>query len=72
MLLVTIYCDRLPTLFISECVLIYLEVENSDAIIKWAASNFHAAAFVTYEQIRPHDSFGAIMIKNLQVLLILK
>ncbi len=56
----------LPTLFISECVLIYLEPESSDAIIKWAGDNFKTGGFLTYEQIRPHDSFGIIMIRNLQ------
>eukprot|EP01100_Stratorugosa_tubuloviscum_P012098 TRINITY_DN5583_c0_g1_i1.p1 TRINITY_DN5583_c0_g1~~TRINITY_DN5583_c0_g1_i1.p1 ORF type:complete len:306 (-),score=97.20 TRINITY_DN5583_c0_g1_i1:167-1084(-) len=53
------------TLFISECVLIYMDCESSDAIIAFAASRFISSAFLTYEQINPNDSFGQIMIENL-------
>lgn len=54
-----------PTLFLSECVLVYLEPEESCAIIAFAAQSFPRSVFVTYEQIRPHDAFGAIMARNL-------
>ncbi|RUS31085.1 S-adenosyl-L-methionine-dependent methyltransferase [Jimgerdemannia flammicorona] len=57
---------NLPTLFISECVLIYLDPVISDAIIRWATDNLHFPAFVLYEQILPGDSFGEVMIRNLQ------
>ena len=50
----------LPTLFLSECVLVYLEPEDSCAIIAWAARSFARSTFVTYEQIRPHDAFGQV------------
>ena len=55
----------LPTLFLSECVLVYLEPEDSCAIIAWAARQFKRSAFVTYEQIRPNDAFGQVMSRNL-------
>lgn len=55
-----------PTLFLSECVLIYLEPEESCAIIAWTAKAFERAVFVTYEQIRPHDAFGQVMARNLE------
>ena len=55
-----------PTLFLSECVLVYLEPEESCAIIAWAARSFSNAAFATYEQIRPHDAFGLVMARNLE------
>lgn len=54
-----------PTLLLSECVLVYLEPEDSCAIIAWAAQALERAVFVTYEQIRPHDAFGQIMARNL-------
>jgi O-methyltransferase involved in polyketide biosynthesis len=41
-----------PTLFIAECVLIYLPPEAAHAIIAWAAGAFTHAAFVNYEQVR--------------------
>jgi tRNA wybutosine-synthesizing protein 4 len=55
-----------PTLFLSECVLVYLEPEESCSIIAWAGQNFDRSVFVTYEQIRPHDAFGQIMSRNLE------
>ena len=55
-----------PTLLLSECVLVYLEPEESCSIIAWAARTFQHSVFVTYEQIRPHDAFGRVMAKNLE------
>ena len=59
----------LPTLFLSECVLIYLDTQHSDALIKWAADAVTAGGgggvFVTYEQILPDDPFGAMMVRNI-------
>lgn len=57
---------RVPTLFLSECVLIYMKEEHSAAVVRWA-STFNSALFVTYEQILPDDAFGRMMLKNLQV-----
>ena len=41
-----------PTLLLSECVLVYLEPEDSCAVIAWAARTFPRSVFVTYEQVR--------------------
>ena len=60
-------CDfSLPTLLLSECVLVYLEPEESCSIIAWAARAFARSVFVTYEQVRPHDAFGQMMMRNLE------
>ncbi len=56
-----------PTLFLSECVMVYMEPEDSGALIAWAAAEFRTATFVTYEQIHPHDSFGRMMLAHLEV-----
>ena len=61
---------NVPTLFLSECVLIYLDTQHSDALIKWAAGAVGGAGggggvFVTYEQILPGDPFGAMMVRNI-------
>lgn len=56
----------LPTLFLSECVLIYMTVEESSALIAWASQHFNSSYFVLYEQIQPHDNFGKAMIANLK------
>lgn len=60
------FSPNYPTLFISECVLIYLQACQSDAIIEWASQAVQApSAFVLYEQIHPHDAFGRTMVRNL-------
>jgi hypothetical protein len=63
-----LFSTRLPTLFLSECVLIYLKAEYSDKVIGWAAETFPLSCFITYEQIKPDDPFGAVMIENLEVI----
>jgi tRNA wybutosine-synthesizing protein 4 len=55
----------LPTLVVSECVLIYMEPEDSDALIDWVGTTCPRAAFVIYEQISPHDPFGRTMVRNI-------
>ena len=55
-----------PTLFISECVLIYIPWQKSEIIIQETAKLFkNGCAFSLYEQILPNDAFGQQMIKNL-------
>lgn len=56
----------LPTLFLSECVLIYIQPGDSDAIVNWVGTNMDASLFVVYEQINPADAFGAMMLRNLR------
>ncbi|KAF9940259.1 hypothetical protein BGZ67_008026 [Mortierella alpina] len=56
----------LPTLFLSECVLIYIQPRDSDAIMDWVGANMAASLFVVYEQINPNDAFGAMMLRNLK------
>ncbi|KAF8948588.1 hypothetical protein BGZ46_005341, partial [Entomortierella lignicola] len=56
----------LPTLFLSECVLIYIQPRDSDAIMEWVGTNMDASLFVVYEQINPTDAFGAMMLRNLK------
>lgn len=56
----------LPTLFIAECVLVYLPNEKSAALFSALAAKFNAAIFVNYEMINPHDRFGQVMVRNLE------
>ncbi|KAM9209188.1 leucine carboxyl methyltransferase 1 [Dugong dugon] len=57
---------QLPTLLITECVLIYMTPEQSANLLKWAANSFETAMFVNYEQVNMDDRFGQIMIENLR------
>jgi hypothetical protein len=55
-----------PTLFLSECVMIYLPPDDSDALLRWISSSFVRACFCAYEQIGPRDRFGAQMVRSLE------
>ncbi|KAI5821194.1 S-adenosyl-L-methionine-dependent methyltransferase [Pyronema omphalodes] len=55
-----------PTLFLSECCLIYLSPEEADGILKWATGDFKGdVGVVVYEPIGGDDAFGKVMIQNL-------
>lgn len=56
-----------PTLFLSECVLIYVNTSDSAALIRWSSNLFPESMFVIYEQINPNDAFGKMMVTNLDV-----
>jgi len=55
-----------PTLFLSECVLIYLKAQHSQAIVQWIKGNVTTGIMACYEQIKPNDPFGRVMIQNLE------
>uniref|UniRef100_A0A4W5K2Z3 Leucine carboxyl methyltransferase 1 n=1 Tax=Hucho hucho TaxID=62062 RepID=A0A4W5K2Z3_9TELE len=57
---------KLPTLFLSECVLVYMTPDQSSKQVNWASDTFHTAMFVNYEQVNMMDRFGQVMIENLQ------
>jgi len=56
-----------PTLFLSECVMVYMQALHGDSIISWASSAVPDApsAFIVYEQTNPNDPFGKVMVDNL-------
>jgi len=57
----------LPTLFLAECVLVYLLPSHSLPLIRYSASAFTGGSyFLSYEQILPHTAFGQTMLHNLQ------
>jgi tRNA wybutosine-synthesizing protein 4 len=55
-----------PTLIIAECVLVYMEPADSAALLAALSSAFSQAVFVNYEMLLPHDSFGQMMVSNIQ------
>jgi tRNA wybutosine-synthesizing protein 4 len=59
--------DDTPTLFLAECVLVYMQALHGDGIIEWASSSVPKApsAMVVYEQTNPNDPFGKVMVNNL-------
>jgi [phosphatase 2A protein]-leucine-carboxy methyltransferase len=59
--------DDLPTVFVDECSLIYVDPGAVDAIIKFAAS-LKSSGFISYGMIKPDDRFGALMVQNFQAI----
>lgn len=57
----------LPTIFLAECVLVYVEPQNSSNLLSWISTNFTSAVFVNYEQVNMNDRFGDVMLQNLRV-----
>ena len=60
---------ELPTLILTECLLIYMKAEDSSSVLNWTMDFFGAAgeiAYVNYEMINPSDQFGRMMVENLE------
>jgi [phosphatase 2A protein]-leucine-carboxy methyltransferase len=58
----------LPTLFISECVLIYMSAEHSSQLLSYLTRTFDACCcLVNYEQVNLNDKFGEIMLANMEL-----
>jgi len=53
------------TIFISECVLVYMEAKTSEALLQWIAERFKTSLFINYEQMNMTDKFAEVMLKNL-------
>lgn len=59
--------DRsLPTLFITECVLVYMSTEYSALLLKHMNNSFKQCCFLNYEMVNLSDKFGEIMLYNMQ------
>uniref|UniRef100_A0A8C9KZH3 Leucine carboxyl methyltransferase 1 n=1 Tax=Panthera tigris altaica TaxID=74533 RepID=A0A8C9KZH3_PANTA len=57
---------KLPTLLITECVLVYMTPEQSANLLKWAANSFETAMFINYEQVKGSSRPLRIVIENLR------
>ncbi|KAK8811205.1 hypothetical protein WA538_005364, partial [Blastocystis sp. DL] len=55
----------LPTLILAECVLIYINPDSVNPTLQYLQSVFPNSGILVYEQIRPNDPFGSMMVKNL-------
>jgi len=61
------FSNKTPTLFICECVLVYMQAAQSDKIVRWAATaSTEPSCMVVYEQVNPDDAFGRTMVRNLE------
>ena len=42
---------NVPTLFLAECVLVYIDAPQVDHLLSWISKKFPTALFVNYEQV---------------------
>ncbi|XP_012278525.1 leucine carboxyl methyltransferase 1 [Orussus abietinus] len=56
----------LPTLFLAECVLVYIDTSAASVLLKWLSEKFPNSIFVNYEQVNMRDKFGQVMLSNLR------
>ncbi|KAJ7186877.1 S-adenosyl-L-methionine-dependent methyltransferase [Mycena filopes] len=65
-----ILSPNLPTLLLFECVLVYMEAAASSAVLEWFRDYFAQGSAVlgsiVYEMFGLQDSFGRVMVANLQ------
>lgn len=64
------YLDpTLPTTVISECCLIYMDLEDATTLLRWITNTFqgNGVGLILYEPIGGHDAFGKMMVRNLAV-----
>lgn len=57
---------NIPTLFLAECVLVYVDTSAASTLLKWLAGKFSNSVFVNYEQVNMRDKFGQVMLSNLR------
>nr|CAG4649455.1 EOG090X08O3 [Scapholeberis mucronata] len=57
---------NVPTLFVFECVLVYMPVQSSHSLLKFIADKFSTTFCINYEQVNMLDRFGDIMLSNLK------
>lgn len=55
-----------PTLFLAECVLVYIENECVNKLLSWISTKFVSGLFVNYEMCNINDTFGDVMLGNLK------
>uniref|UniRef100_A0A0N5AAJ7 Leucine carboxyl methyltransferase 1 n=1 Tax=Syphacia muris TaxID=451379 RepID=A0A0N5AAJ7_9BILA len=56
---------KAPTIVVCECVMVYMHLHQSSALINNLSSWFESLVFLNYEQVNMRDCFGEVMQKNL-------
>ncbi|EFX83822.1 hypothetical protein DAPPUDRAFT_301561 [Daphnia pulex] len=55
-----------PTLFLFECVLVYMPIQFSHSLLQLIADKFSTTFCINYEQVNMTDRFGDVMLSNLR------
>ena len=54
----------IPTIILSECVLVYLEAKSSESLLAWFSEHFTNSVFINYEQVNEFKIINHLVIKN--------
>ncbi|OQR79558.1 leucine carboxyl methyltransferase 1-like [Tropilaelaps mercedesae] len=57
---------QLPTLFITECVLVYMAPSDCEALLSYITSTFKKAVLLNYDPVNMNDKFAEVMLENLK------
>jgi [phosphatase 2A protein]-leucine-carboxy methyltransferase len=58
--------DRsLPTVFLSECVLVYVPGQQVRDLVQFCTATFKQSLLIDYSQVNVFDKFGQVMVENL-------
>ena len=57
---------NIPTLILTECVLVYIDQPQAEALIQALATHVQQACWISYDMIHPSDVFGRTMQQNLR------
>ncbi|KAB7496988.1 Leucine carboxyl methyltransferase 1 [Armadillidium nasatum] len=57
---------QIPTIFLAECVLVYMNITKSSQLLRWITQSFKSVLFINYEMVNLHDRFGEVMLNNLR------
>ena len=56
----------MPTIFIAECVFVYIDSGKTNSFLQWVSTKFHSSiAIINHEQLNIFDRFGQVMLDNL-------
>lgn len=55
-----------PTIILAECVLVYIEPNYCQNLLKWMSTQFPQAILINYEQVNMNDRFSDVMLGNLR------
>lgn len=54
------FSSSIPTVFLAECVLIYVDPKQTESMLEWIANRFETAMFINYQPVccqQIHPSF---------------
>ena len=58
--------NKLPTLFILECVLVYIEPQSAQNLLNFICKDFRTSLIIDYDPDNLNDRFGQVMKLNLK------